>query len=110
MYFHTQRGLSLTELMIAMGISAIIAGGMYQTFVQQQRLSTQQEQFTEARQNARLSIEVMTEEIREAGFDPGGWTSARRGPSSRSSRYCGSKRHPHPLHTGLELQRHPRQR
>jgi len=74
MYFHTQRGLTLTELMIAMGISSIIAGGMYQTFVQQQRLSTQQEQFTEARQNARLSIEVMTEEIREAGFDPGSLT------------------------------------
>ena len=82
MYFHTQRGLSLTELMIAMGISAIIAGGMYQTFVQQQRLSTQQEQFTEARQNARLSMEVMTEEIREAGFDPGGWTSAKGGPAA----------------------------
>jgi type IV pilus assembly protein PilW len=60
--------------MIAVGISAIMVGGMYQTFVNQQRLSTQQEQFTEARQNARLSMEVLTEEIREAGFDPGGLT------------------------------------
>jgi type IV pilus assembly protein PilW len=48
--------------------------------VQQQRVSTQQEQFTEARQNARLSIEVMTEEIREAGFDPGGLTLTGLGP------------------------------
>src|SRR5262245_41131533 len=74
MYFHTQRGLTLTEFMIAVGISSIMVGGMYQTFIHQQRLSTQQEQLTEARQNARLSIEVMTEEIREAGFDPGGLT------------------------------------
>lgn len=74
MYFHTQRGLTLTEFMIAVGISSIMVGGMYQTFVNQQRLSTQQEQLTEARQNARLSMEVMTEEIREAGFDPGGLT------------------------------------
>jgi type IV pilus assembly protein PilW len=66
--------------MIAMGISAIIAGGMYQTFVQQQRLSTQQEQFTEARQNARLTMEVITEEIREAGFDPGGLTLRDEAP------------------------------
>jgi type IV pilus assembly protein PilW len=60
--------------MIAVGISSIMVGGMYQTFVNQQKLSAQQEQFTEARQNARLSMEVMTEEIREAGFDPGGLT------------------------------------
>ena len=80
MHFHTQRGLTLTEFMVAMGISAIMAGGMYQTFVQQQRLSTQQEQFTEARQNARLSMEVMIEEIREAGFDPGGLTLLDEAP------------------------------
>jgi hypothetical protein len=49
---------------------------MYGAFVQQQRVSTQQEQITEARQNARLSIDAMIEEIREAGFDPGGLAGA----------------------------------
>jgi type IV pilus assembly protein PilW len=68
--------------MIAVGISSIMVGGMYQAFINQQKLSAQQEQFTEARQNARLSMEVMTEEIREAGFDPGGWTSANGGPAA----------------------------
>jgi type IV pilus assembly protein PilW len=80
MYFRTQRGFTLTEFMIAVGISSIMVGGMYQTFVQQQRLSTQQEQVTEARQNARLSMEAMTEEIREAGFDPGGLTLLNEDP------------------------------
>jgi hypothetical protein len=49
---------------------------MYEAFVQQQRVSTQQEQITEARQNARLSMDAMIEEIREAGFDPGGFAGA----------------------------------
>jgi hypothetical protein len=49
---------------------------MYGAFVQQQRVSTQQEQVTEARQNARLSMDAMLEEIREAGFDPGGFAGA----------------------------------
>jgi hypothetical protein len=49
---------------------------MYEAFVQQQRVSTQQEQVTEARQNARLSMDAMIAEIREAGFDPGGFAGA----------------------------------
>jgi len=49
---------------------------MYEAFVQQQRVATQQAQVTEARQNARLSLDGMIEEIREAGFDPGGLAGA----------------------------------
>jgi hypothetical protein len=49
---------------------------MYGAFVQQQRVSTQQAQVTEAWQNARLSMDAMIEEIREAGFDPGGFAGA----------------------------------
>ena len=76
MCLHSQRGFTLTELMVALAISAIVTTGMYRTFVQQQRVSMQQEQLTEARQNARLSMDAMIEEIRDAGFDPGGLAGA----------------------------------
>jgi len=56
--------------MVALAISSVVVTGMYRTFIQQQRVSTQQEQLTEARQNARLSMDAMSEEIREAGFVP----------------------------------------
>jgi len=73
---HSQRGFTLTELMVALAISSVAVTGMYRTFIQQQRVSTQQEQLTEARQNARLSMDAMIEEIRDAGFDPGGLAGA----------------------------------
>ena len=76
MCLYSQRGFTLTELMVALAISAIVTTGMYRTFVQQQRVSMQQEQLTEARQNARLSMDAMIEEIRDAGFDPGGLAGA----------------------------------
>ena len=74
MSLSTQRGFSLVELLIALAVGSVVVASMYGAFVQQQRVSTQQEQLTEARQTARLSMEAMIEEIREAGFDPGGLT------------------------------------
>lgn len=76
MWLYTQRGFSLVELLTALAISSVVVASMYGAFVQQQRVSTQQEQTTEARQNARLSMDAMLEEIREAGFDPGGFAGA----------------------------------
>ena len=55
MWLYTQRGFSLVELLTALAISSVVVASMYGAFVQQQRVSTQQEQTTEARQNARLS-------------------------------------------------------
>jgi type IV pilus assembly protein PilW len=76
MCLSTQRGVSLVELLTALAIGSVVIAGMYEAFVQQQRVATQQAQVTEARQNARLSMEGMIEEIREAGFDPGGLAGA----------------------------------
>ena len=76
MWLYTQRGFSLVELLTALAISSVVVASMYGAFVRQQRVSTQQEQTTEARQNARLSMDAMLEEIREAGFDPGGFAGA----------------------------------
>ena len=76
MYLSTQRGFSLVELLTTLAVSSVVVTSMYGAFVQQQRVSTQQEQVTEARQNVRLSMDAMIEEIREAGFDPGGFAGA----------------------------------
>jgi prepilin-type N-terminal cleavage/methylation domain-containing protein len=76
MWLYTQRGFSLVELLTALAISSVVVASMYGAFVRQQRVSTQQEQTTETRQNARLSMDAMLEEIREAGFDPGGFAGA----------------------------------
>ena len=76
MCLSTQRGVSLVELLTALVIGSVVITSMYEAFVQQQRVATQQAQVTEARQNARLSIDGMIEEIREAGFDPGGFAGA----------------------------------
>ena len=76
MCLSTQRGFSLVELLTALAIGSVVVASMYGAFVQQQRVSTQQEQVTEARQNTRLSMDAMIEEIREAGFDPGGFAGA----------------------------------
>lgn len=72
-----QHGFTLTELMIALALSSVVAVSMYSTFVQQQRTATQQEQITEARQTVRLTIDAMLTELRTAGFDPDGSAKAR---------------------------------
>ena len=74
---HTQGGFSLTELMVAMALSGTLLAGIYSTFIQQRRIGTQQEQLTEVRQLARVTMDSIVEEFREAGFDPGGLADAK---------------------------------
>lgn len=74
---HTQGGFSLTELMIAVALSGTLLAGVYSTFIQQRRIGTQQEQLTEVRQLARVTMDSIVEEFREAGFDPGGLADAQ---------------------------------
>lgn len=75
-YLHTQRGFTLTELMIALAVSSIMIIGMYEALVQQQRGATQQAHRTETWQNTRLTLDIMIQDIRAAGFDPGGLAGA----------------------------------
>jgi type II secretory pathway component PulJ len=72
------------ELLIALTVGSVVVASMYGAFVQQQRVSTQQEQLTEARQTARLSMEAMIAEIGEAGFDPGTLTYDPSGLTPRA--------------------------
>lgn len=63
-----KRGLTLTELLVALAMSSLIIAGLYRTFIGQQRTYTVQEQTVEMRQNARGAISNMSRELRMAGF------------------------------------------
>ncbi|MBM3222640.1 MAG: prepilin-type N-terminal cleavage/methylation domain-containing protein [Candidatus Tectomicrobia bacterium] len=76
MALSTQRGVSLTELMIALAIGSFVMTGMYEAMIQQRQAATRQEQTTEARQVARVTMDAVIEELRDAGFDPGGLAGA----------------------------------
>ena len=73
-YFHvrTQKGYTLIELLISMAIGLAIIGVLASTFVMQRNTYDVQEQSMEAVQTARATMDMMTREIRMAGYDPTG--------------------------------------
>lgn len=74
--YDAQHGFSLTELMIALVLSGTVMAAVYGAFIQQRRVATSQDQLVEARQIARLTMDSLVEELRDAGFDPGGLAGA----------------------------------
>jgi prepilin-type N-terminal cleavage/methylation domain-containing protein len=67
-FFKNAKGVTLIELLIALVISAILTGGIYRTFIYQQKSYTIQEQVADMQQNVRVAINRMMREIRMAGF------------------------------------------
>lgn len=67
-FFKNAKGVTLIELLIALVISAILTGGIYRTFIHQQKSYTTQEQVADMQQNVRVAINRMIREIRMAGF------------------------------------------
>ncbi len=63
-------GYSLVEIMIALAITGIIMGAIYQAFRSQQESYIAQDQVAEMQQNLRAALDIMVREIRMAGFDP----------------------------------------
>ena len=68
----TQRGFTLIELLIALAVGSLVMGGIYGILVQQRNVYAMYQQMLEMRQNVRLGLDVMTNDIRMAGFDPTG--------------------------------------
>jgi len=66
------RGFTLMELLVAMGISMVILGAITGTFMTQTRFYNVQEQVNEMQQNARAAMDLMTREIKFAGYKPRG--------------------------------------
>jgi prepilin-type N-terminal cleavage/methylation domain-containing protein len=67
-----RKGITLIELLVALGVSGILLAGVYRTFLSQQHTFTVQDQVVDMQQNARLAINRMTRELRMAGFGGGG--------------------------------------
>jgi type IV pilus assembly protein PilW len=65
-----EKGFTLVELMAAMVIAVVVMAGIYAAYYTQQKNATAQEQTAEMRQNLRAGLDLMTREIRMAGFDP----------------------------------------
>jgi prepilin-type N-terminal cleavage/methylation domain-containing protein len=65
-----KRGFTLTELLVAMALSAIVMASVGAIYYQQQKSFLAQEQIASAQQNLRTAMYFMEREIRSAGYDP----------------------------------------
>jgi len=65
---NNQTGFTLVELIVAMGIGMAMIAAVTTTFTSQTRFYDSQEQVNEMQQNARGAMDVLTRELKLAGF------------------------------------------
>src|SRR5688572_30122450 len=70
--FRTLEGFTLVELMVSMGIGMVILAAVTTTFMSQTRIYNAQEQINEMQQNARGALDILTREVKMAGYKPSG--------------------------------------
>lgn len=63
-----QGGMTLIELLVAMALTLVAAAASYTLFVGQSRLMKQTQSTVEMQDNARIAMEMLTRDIRNAGF------------------------------------------
>ncbi len=81
----TEDGFTLVEILIVLLLISVIMGAIYQTFRAQQKSYMVQEEVLEMQQNLRAGVDIMTREIRMAGYDPtmsGNFGILAAGPTS----------------------------
>lgn len=69
-----ERGFTLVELLAALALSLIILTALSATFVFQSRTYDAQEQAAQMVQTARAAMDMVTREVRMAGYNPRGVT------------------------------------
>lgn len=68
-----QRGFTLVELIIVIGIFGIIMGAVYTLYLTHQRNAYSQEELIDVQQNLRIAMDMITRDLRMAGaLVPGG--------------------------------------
>ena len=67
-----KNGFTLVELMVSMGIGMVILAAVTTTFMSQTRIYNAQEQINEMQQNARGALDIITREVKMAGYRPNG--------------------------------------
>ncbi len=75
-FITNQQGFTLIEMLIAVAMTLLVLSGVYEVFNSQQNAYNIQDQVAEMQQNARVAMDIMTREIKMAGYDPEetGWT------------------------------------
>ena len=68
----TQHGFTLIEMLITLAVGSLLMGGIYGILIQQRNVYAMHQQMLEMRQNVRMGLDVMANDIRMAGFDPTG--------------------------------------
>jgi prepilin-type N-terminal cleavage/methylation domain-containing protein len=64
-----KKGLTLIELLVGMVICGIAVAGIYRLFIAQGKAYAVQDQVVEVQQNIRGTMEILTRDLRMAGFD-----------------------------------------
>ena len=67
-----QRGVTLTELLVALALGLFTLGAVYAVYLNQVKRQIVQEDVLAMQQTARAALDVMAREIRMAGYDPMG--------------------------------------
>ncbi|MGH8501583.1 MAG: PilW family protein [Gammaproteobacteria bacterium] len=65
-----QRGLSLVEIMIAMTVGLILLGGVFQVYSASKQSYRVADNLSRMQENARFAMNILTRDIRMAGFVP----------------------------------------
>lgn len=71
-HLKTNTGFTLIEILIAMAISGVVLGGIYQAYTNQMRVNNTQSQVVDMQQNVRVAMYFMERDIRLSGFNPAG--------------------------------------
>lgn len=77
----SQQGMTLVELLVAMTLTAIISVAMFNAFASQSTTYADQEQIVGMQQSLRAGFDLLTREVRMAGYNPArnvgiGWVTA----------------------------------
>jgi type IV pilus assembly protein PilW len=65
-------GFTLVELLISMSIAMVILAAVTTTFMSQSRIYNAQEQINEMQQNSRGALDIISRELKMAGYKPSG--------------------------------------
>ncbi len=66
----SQKGFTLIELMVGMAIASVVMAAIFTFYQNQLKSHITQEELVDMQQDARVSMYMMTREIRMAGYDP----------------------------------------
>jgi prepilin-type N-terminal cleavage/methylation domain-containing protein len=78
---NTQSGFSMPEMLVAMLVLSFVMLGATTVYLSNQRAYERGQAQTETHQNARVGLEMLTRELRMAGFDPLDQISLQATPS-----------------------------